>query len=46
MLEQFQDLCAFRVYMKLKPAKYSLKIFALVNAKYFYALKLEIYVGQ
>ena len=45
MLEQFRGWCTFHVCMRSKSAKYGLKSFALVDAKYFYAPKLEIYTG-
>lgn len=45
-LEAFRGRCAFRQYIPNKPAKYGLKVFALVDSKTFYILNLEAYVGQ
>lgn len=45
MLEAFRGRCSFRQYMPKKPAKYGLKIQALVDARLFYTLNLEVYVG-
>lgn len=36
----------FRVYMPSKPAKYGIKVFALVSTTNFYATNLQIYVGK
>lgn len=44
-LEAFRGRCAFRQYMPNKPARYGLKIFGLVDAKTYYVLNLEVYVG-
>lgn len=41
----FRGNCPFRVYMPSKPAKYGIKIYALVSASNFYASNLEVYVG-
>lgn len=38
--------CFFRQYMPKNPAKYAIKIYALVVASNFYATKLEVYVGK
>lgn len=46
MLDSFRGRCSFRQYIKNKPAKYGLKIFALVCAKTFYTANLEIYAGK
>lgn len=46
MLESFRGRCKFRVYMKSKPARYGLKVYALVCAKTFYTYNLEVYVGK
>ncbi|KAH9635619.1 hypothetical protein HF086_012288 [Spodoptera exigua] len=45
MLETFRAKCAFRQYMPNKPAKYKIKIQALVDARLFYTINLEVYVG-
>lgn len=45
MLEPFRGRCGFRQYMPNKPAKYGLKIFALVDSRSFYTYNLEVYVG-
>lgn len=45
-LVAFRGNCPFRVYMPNKPAKYGLKVFALVSTSNFYATNLEVYVGK
>lgn len=45
-LESFRGRCGFRQYIPNKPAKYGLKVFAMVDAKTFYVLNLEVYVGK
>lgn len=45
-LVAFRGRCAFRQYIPSKPAKYGLKIYALVDAKTFYTMYLEIYCGK
>lgn len=45
-LVAFRGRCAFRQYIPSKPAKYGLKIYALVDAKTFYTMHLEIYCGK
>lgn len=46
MLEAFRGRCKFRQYIANKPAKYGIKIYALVDARTFYTSNLEIYAGQ
>ncbi|KFM67881.1 PiggyBac transposable element-derived protein 4, partial [Stegodyphus mimosarum] len=38
--------CSFCRYIPSKPAKYGIKIFALVESRNFYSYNMEIYVGQ
>lgn len=45
-LESFRGRCAFRQYIPNKPAKYGIKVHALVDARSYYVLNLEVYVGQ
>ena len=45
-LEKFRGRCGFRQYMPKKPARYGIKIFALVDARTFYTYNMEIYAGQ
>nr|XP_015905033.2 uncharacterized protein LOC107437514 [Parasteatoda tepidariorum] len=45
-LEPFRGRCGFRQYMPKKPAKYGIKIFALVDSRVFYTWNMEIYAGQ
>ncbi|CAG9575560.1 unnamed protein product [Danaus chrysippus] len=45
-LVAFRGRCSFRQYIPSKPAKYGLKIYALVDAKTFYTMNLEIYCGK
>lgn len=44
-LEAFRGKCLFRQYLPSKPAKYGIKIFALVDSRIFYTSNLEIYAG-
>lgn len=46
MLESFRGRCGFRQYIKSKPAKYGIKIFAVVDSKMFYTHNMEIYAGK
>lgn len=46
MLLAFRGRCKFRQYIPSKPAKYGIKILALVDAKNFYVFNLEIYAGK
>lgn len=45
-LEAFRGRCPFTQYIPSKPAKYGVKIFALVDSKMFYTINLEIYPGK
>ncbi|XP_050315500.1 piggyBac transposable element-derived protein 4-like [Anthonomus grandis grandis] len=45
-LLSFRGRCSFRQYIPSKPAKYGLKVFALVDSKTAYRLNLEPYVGK
>lgn len=38
--------CPFRVYLPNKPAKYCVKIFALVDAKMMYTWNIEVYCAK
>ncbi|XP_046397016.1 piggyBac transposable element-derived protein 4-like [Ischnura elegans] len=44
-LVPFRDRCSFRQYLPNKPAKYGIKIFALVDATVYYTQKMEVYLG-
>lgn len=44
-LVAFRRRCLFRRYIPCKPAKYGIKVFALVGARVFYTRNLEIYAG-
>ncbi|XP_031337226.1 uncharacterized protein LOC116166413 [Photinus pyralis] len=46
MLESFRGRCKFRQYIANKPAKYGLKIWALVDSKMYYTHNLEVYAGK
>lgn len=46
MLESFRGRCSFRQYMPNKPAKYGIKVFAMVDARMFYTTNMEVYVGK
>lgn len=41
MLESFRGRCIFRQYIKNKPARYGIKIFALVDSNTFYTSKAK-----
>lgn len=41
----FRGRCSFKQYIPSKPAKYGVKVFALVDAKTGYTVNLEVYVG-
>ncbi|XP_042909206.1 piggyBac transposable element-derived protein 4 [Parasteatoda tepidariorum] len=45
-LEAFRGRCIFRQYIPSKPAKYGIKIFALVDSKVYYSYHMEIYAGK
>lgn len=45
-LEAFRGRCSFIQYIPSKPAKYGIKIFALVDAKMYYTCNMEIYAGK
>ncbi|XP_050308274.1 uncharacterized protein LOC126744765 [Anthonomus grandis grandis] len=38
--------CPFRVYMKSKPDKYGLKIWAMADSKNSYSANLQVYLGK
>lgn len=44
-LESFRGRCSFRQYIPNKPAKYGIKIQALVDSRSFYTINMEIYPG-
>lgn len=44
-LEAFRGRVSFLQYIPNKPAKYGIKVFALVDAKTYYCLNMEVYVG-
>uniref|UniRef100_A0A1B6LVC4 PiggyBac transposable element-derived protein domain-containing protein n=1 Tax=Graphocephala atropunctata TaxID=36148 RepID=A0A1B6LVC4_9HEMI len=46
MLESFRGRCSFRQFIKNKPAKYGIKVYAMVCAKTFYTANLEVYLGK
>lgn len=46
MLEAFRGRCKFRQYIANKPAKYGIKIYALVDARTFFTNNLGIYPGK
>ena len=46
MLWGFRGRCSFRQYMRNKPAKYGLKVFSIVDARSFYVLNMEFYLGK
>ncbi|XP_069685978.1 piggyBac transposable element-derived protein 4-like [Periplaneta americana] len=44
-LVAFRGRCPMKVYIPTKPAKYGIKIFAMVDVKTYYTHNLEIYAG-
>lgn len=46
MLEPFRGKCKFRQYIPSKPAKYGIKIYALVDSRTFYTNNIEVYAGR
>lgn len=46
MMEPFRGRCKFRVYMKSKPCRYGIKIYATVDSSTFYTAYMEIYAGK
>ncbi|KAJ8968179.1 hypothetical protein NQ314_002438 [Rhamnusium bicolor] len=46
MLESFRGRCRFRQYIVNKPAKYGIKIYALVDSRTFFTSNLEMYAGK
>ncbi|XP_066247978.1 piggyBac transposable element-derived protein 4-like [Euwallacea similis] len=45
ILASFRGRCPFRVYIPSKQNRYGIKIYALVDATFYYTVKLEVYVG-
>nr|XP_022910826.1 piggyBac transposable element-derived protein 4-like [Onthophagus taurus] len=45
-LESFRGKCSFRQFIPNKPARYGIKVHALVDARTYYVLNMEVYVGQ
>jgi len=43
MLESFRGRCSFHQYMQNKPAKYGIKVHALVDSKTYNVFNMEIY---
>lgn len=46
MLEAFWDSCKFQQYISHKPAKYRVKIYALMGATIFYMQNLKTYYSK
>lgn len=46
MLEGFRGRCKFRQYIANKPAKYGIKMYAVVDSRMFYTHNIEIYAGK
>lgn len=42
----FRGKCSFRQFIPSKPAKYGIKVFALVDSRMKYTINLEIYCGK
>lgn len=45
-LVSFRGRCPFRVYMKSKPDKYGLKIWAMADSETAYSINLQVYLGK
>ncbi|XP_048513583.1 piggyBac transposable element-derived protein 4-like [Athalia rosae] len=46
MMSPFKGRCSFKQYLPAKPDKYGLKFFALTDARTFYTVKMEMYIGK
>nr|CAI5830817.1 unnamed protein product [Callosobruchus analis] len=46
MLLSFRERCPFRVYIPNKRSKYGIKVFAPVDARTFYTVNVEVYLGE
>lgn len=46
ILDKVCGRCSFRQYIKSKPARYGIKMFAMCCARSFYTSNLEIYCGS
>lgn len=46
MLKSFRGRCKFRQYIAYKPSKYGIKMYALVDSRTTYTLKMEICTGK
>ncbi|KAJ8967606.1 hypothetical protein NQ314_002724, partial [Rhamnusium bicolor] len=46
MLEAFRGRCRFGQYIANKPAKYGIKMYALVDARTSFTCSLEMYAGK
>ncbi|XP_015121722.1 piggyBac transposable element-derived protein 4-like [Diachasma alloeum] len=46
MMMAFRGRCSFLQYLPSKPDPYGLKSFAVVDAKTYYTIKMEIYAGK
>jgi hypothetical protein len=45
-LVPFRGRAPFRVYMKSKPAKYDLKVWALADCDLDYTVNVQLYLGK
>lgn len=45
-LVPFRGKAPFRVYMKSKPARYGIKIWALADCEYNYTINMQVYLGE
>ncbi|XP_031331299.1 piggyBac transposable element-derived protein 4-like [Photinus pyralis] len=45
-LVPFRGRAPFRVYMKSKPAKYGIKIWALADCEFNYTVNMQVYLGK
>lgn len=45
MLFAFRGRCSFRMYLPNKPARYGIKVFSLADARTFYTVNMEVYLG-
>nr|CAI5824510.1 unnamed protein product [Callosobruchus analis] len=46
MLLSFRERCPFRVYIPNMLSKYGIKVFAPVDARTFYTVNVEVYLGE
>jgi len=46
ILSRFRGKCPFRVYIKTKPRRYGMTVWALADAKSHYCGNMQVYLGK